>query len=503
MSGNKYGNLPDIDTETPDLFESSGTLLTLPQSYTVLDTCTDSNHSDDYSDNDQNNNDPADSSDTGLHQLVRGGPTPLQASQMFHQAADKSLESDNRHRLNMTTKRRARHNDSGMLSIAPASTPNESIYDTYKRLMIEVEMLSQNLQSIKQQPSSVASKVDADYVGHKDLLQKVSELKTELLTIANDPHPSVLEQIDPGSTNRTQTKKLITAIQEFKSSSIEASHDSSATHSTTDTVLNNTNLITYELFYTPKLAADTHRTKVIELESRLTNLERLIGTHVIDPAHSVLKDDLRTSLFRNSSTSTDEGGGGGGTLIGALERIDHRLSILTQPRLLEAVSRRVQILLPELHLLSEEAKRVQNELPQLNLSANEIGMLGIEPESNPGNQNDKPSVAVGHDHPDARVRYLYTTLSRLEPVSHLLPHLISRMRALQNLHAEAAVFSQSISSVAAEQKHINGISKGLEDALKQTLINVRENQTVVERNVVALDQRIQRLVDLISKNSGV
>ncbi|KAH6564083.1 hypothetical protein BASA60_010443 [Batrachochytrium salamandrivorans] len=563
----KYTTLPDIDTETPDLYESQGISQSLPGnplSYTVLDTCTDNSGSDFSNDDDADADasrvmDPTTKATHAMessgdpNQIIRRAVSTTQAMSVFKEAEDRQSKADaeklqasaqrpphrrSRNRRNgggsgaSSAYYHPRHGEAEAITLSARAAPDETIAERYRRLSMEVEMLSQSLANIKAEEAEATTTPLTQTIGsqtskpskqtslsHTSLVEKVVGLQADLAAMASDPHPSVLEHIHPGNTNLVNSRHLITAIQEFKSmhgltetvgvqqpldskaaASIIDSTSGTSLPSTHPTDTNNHSKLTYELFYSPRLATDKRQTRIIELESRLTNLERLIGTHVIDPSHNILKDDVRTSIFQNSSSSADEGGSG--TLIGALERIDHRLSMLSQPRVLESVARRVQTLLPDLHLLSEHAKKMQSETlypPSLGDAVNKTA--SADTGGGGGEDGDDAALAASTaysktDRPDTRIRYLYTMLSRLEPVSHLLPHLISRMRALQGLHGEAAVFSQSLSAATEEQVRISGVAHTLHEALELALVGMKDNHNVVVRNVTALDQRIQKLVDL-------
>eukprot|EP00842_Homolaphlyctis_polyrhiza_P000822 jgi/Hompol1/1740/HPOL_001542-RA len=347
---------------------------------------------------------------------------------------------------------------------------------------------------------------DPSLASHAALIQATAALQRDLENISSDPHPAVLELIDPASAKRANSRMLIAGLHAFRDKSIAQAFSSDQSSSTSAS----SSTVTYELFYTPQAAADIHRTKLVELESRLTNLERIVGIQSVDPSHSVISDDYaRASLFRATGSST---------LIGALERIDHHLSLLAQPRTIDQATRRIQLVLADLERLTDLRKKMTADSRFMSLAdgstpayvSGNRRSISINNNSNSDHNaasqaiavSDEQSTSLIGDHlstADSRIKYLYAALTRIEPISHHLPHLISRLRALQSLHADAATFSESLEAISNDQAKIKELASQTQQGMSKLLQSIKDNENVVIKNVEALDRRI----DILLQRSGI
>ncbi|KAI8929734.1 hypothetical protein BC831DRAFT_442857 [Entophlyctis helioformis] len=475
-----------------------------------------------------------------------------------------------------------------------AADPDETIYERYHRLLFEVQALSDDLSKLKDdEPAAASATADRSAtapatapasapasgaktqppMSHKALLAQASKLQDSLAAIGRDQHPSVLEHIDPVSTNMANVKQLLSAVQQYKSHALNGrsssptrpmagaagaasvdvdlnasgasfagqsglnSHLASANHLAASAGYSTAGMaalgvpaatalsarrpsisvssaavaassslpnyagmaggltasaadtVTYEVYYTPTASADIQRTKLIELESRLTNLERIVGMHTLDSAGSVVSDEVRASLFQS-----------GGTLIGALERLDHHLSLIAQPRTLDVASRRIKTVLVELERLSdlERKQRVESKFmsrSMLDLASAASASVGGGVGGVGGTEETSAMVlGDGLTTADSRTKHLYATLVRLEPVMQHLPHLVSRLRALQSLHAEMAVFAESVKVLGEDGARMRDMARSLQENMALLGESLKENEDVVARNVEALGQRIELLM---------
>jgi dynactin-2 len=181
----------------------------------------------------------------------------------------------------------------------------------------------------------------------------------------------------------------------------------------------------------------TESSKLTDMERRITNLERLIGTHLIDPM-SALEQDSGASLFQTS-----------GTLIGALERIDSHLSLLANPKTLQAATDRISEAISRIHEL--QALRQSPEFEE-----------------------------------DEKISYLYNMLKRFEPMTAFIPHLIGRLEALQDIHAEAALFSEGLHDVETSSKQLAHLANCITENQKTLLERIKENQQTILQNISKL-----------------
>lgn len=341
---------------------------------------------------------------------------------------------------------------------------DETFLDKLDRLNIQVEELEQEFEKRDQQHLDLGGNDALDIAASiKNLSEKLKHLNDRALQ-------SPLEKIPHSSENLILLQKDIEA---FKSNRSIASTQ----HNTTPPEAAETKgKLIYQLMIDKKLASSSiSDEKVYQLEQRITNLERVIGMHAIDPASSVSSND--SSLFTTS-----------GTLIGALERVDHHLALLTDPAVFEKALRRIKESTASLERLAELKRKQKLESRSGLLGKGEIDsdtstlllfckILYIHLDSTSSNE--------------AKITYLYNQMLKLDAVSNIIPHLISRLSALQSLHAEAAQFGETMTVLREDQKMLAELGtdtkKGL-DALVKTML---ENQSKTSENIAALDARIK------------
>ncbi|KAJ3161771.1 hypothetical protein HDU86_006542 [Geranomyces michiganensis] len=263
--------------------------------------------------------------------------------------------------------------------------------------------------------------------------------------------------------------------------------------------------ITYELFYTPETAKLAELAKLTQVESRLAALERLIGTHFLQGLEG--PNAAVTHLLNES-----------GSLIGALHRLDSQLALLTQPRQLDAVAKRVQQLTVDADRLAE-LRRKQNQEHAATMAAAtstsvsdlSFGALGGRPSSGGGGGAAAAAAGSLHDLPpsapagaavtqtesERRVNALYALMEKLDPVAGIVPHLVARLRALRSLHAEAAIFAESLDVLSNDQARMKESVRGVETAISMLETSLKVNEESVAKNVDALQSRMERLSERV------
>src|ERR1700753_2827393 len=104
------------------------------------------------------------------------------------------------------------------------------------------------------------------------------------------------------------------------------------------------------------------------------------------------------------------------------------MTILTQPRHIDAISRRLKLLLSDL----ERTYQQQQQQPQPHGQAS-----GSQRKQSVGQSTVTPiSTATGH--PQVLAEQLAPLVTRLAPSLPHIPHLLNRLRTLSALHASAA-----------------------------------------------------------------
>jgi nuclear migration protein JNM1 len=166
-------------------------------------------------------------------------------------------------------------------------------------------------------------------------------------------------------------------------------------------------------------------------------------------------------------------------LITTLNKHDHLLSLLTQPRHLDAISRRVKLLLVDLDRAAAAARR------------NPSG-------SNSQPSSDKTVTLSAADY--TALQGLFALLPRLDPLLPIVPPLLDRLRSLSGLHAAASEVADGLVRLRESEKKggeevkeltdiVEGVQKGLDEAGKTILTNWEG----LERRLKELEQRVETL----------
>ena len=144
---------------------------------------------------------------------------------------------------------------------------------------------------------------------------------------------------------------------------------------------------------------------IAKLDSRVGELERIIGS---------------------SSAALDESAPLPPPLLPMITRLNTQLTILTQPRTIDSISRRLKLLLTDLDRIA---------------AANPAGTGAAA-----GGQGKQPNGAGGVS---TIQEQLTPILQRLAPHLPTLPHILARLRTLSSLHAAASDFQRGMEQVCS------------------------------------------------------
>ncbi|KNC99150.1 uncharacterized protein SPPG_05408 [Spizellomyces punctatus DAOM BR117] len=486
----KYSTLPDLDTqpdvyETPDSSETSGVGL--------HGHAREGSAFSDYSDDEEKEG------------LVRTSVSVSAASGKFESArpgignVDFSGRVGRRRREGYRRKGLPEQEEYEMLG-AMRTTEKETPVQRLRRLMFEVEELGREIENVhpegtleqeSQSTSGIGKKRErkGKTISHAQLLDQVSILQSDLAgmgrAFVDNSEPKDLDgKTAPGTPAKqmAEGKALLTQLKAFRNLSLsEEVADSTAAAvpiPTTTPEGADGSYVTYELFYTPESAKLTQLAKLTDVESRLASLERLIGTHFLQGLDGA--NESVTSLLQEN-----------GSLIGALQKLDNHLSLLTQPRQLDIVSRRVKTLAGEMERVVDLRKKQQLE-SSLTLSTENLLRSSVS-------ALQDVEMHKAQTETERKINYLYETMEKLDPVARVIPHLVSRLRGLQSLHSEAAVFADSLKMLVQEQSRVGEGFKGIEDAVGRLEESVKANEIAVGKNVEALHGRIEALAGRVDK----
>ncbi|KAJ3216787.1 hypothetical protein HDU67_008964 [Dinochytrium kinnereticum] len=525
MATPKYSSLPDIDLSAKEIFETPDIVakdpIALRRDYDRGSGLYGDDH--DYDDDVQEDDD-----DEGELEIVKGSVSLSVAASRFmpqneqgevdHSGRISSMKHRNFKRLRRKGGPALPERDDYTILLAPNAYEPETKLQRLRRLMFEVEQLEVDLKKGSEEVElTVPAGQDGEEVvvsddkaveksaseerqgkkkgkyGHKILIQQVNHLQDELSRISKrmdgglDPVVFTEGDTAVGSLVRQTEyqKALIAHLNAFKSDSKSKEESAAAEPTQPDSLKTTTNqprsdMVTYELFFTPENARLAQLSKVADLEKRLTNVERLVGVHLLQGMEA--GDDGLTSILQTS-----------GNVVGALERLEHHLALLTQPRHLDNVSRRVKTVTAEMERLLELRKKQQQEHQNARFLSAGSAASAVSDLDMHATQTET----------ERKVDYLFASLDKLDPLIGVIPHLISRLHALRGLHTEASVFSDSLRLVDDEQKKVVETTKTMEEAIKGLEKSIEVNSERVQKNFESLHSRIASIVEKIEKTQIV
>ena len=181
-------------------------------------------------------------------------------------------------------------------------------------------------------------------------------------------------------------------------------------------------------------------------------------------------------------------------LLPLLARLNTQMTILTQPRHIDAISRRLKLLLSDL----ERAHQQQQQPQPHNQSS------GSQRKSSIGQSTAAPtSTATGHSAtPQVLAEQLAPLVTRLAPSLPHIPHLLNRLRTLSALHASAAELEGTLDGLEKEQKATRGMLTELSTAVESVEKSLEDNRGVVRGNVESLEGRVEALMMRINEVKG-
>ncbi|KAI8970972.1 Dynamitin-domain-containing protein [Pilobolus umbonatus] len=337
---------------------------------------------------------------------------------------------------------------------------NETALQKLRRLMFEVQELNEEVEKNKES-------IQED-VSQADILSQISYLQNDLVRMNKQLGDS--EEIAASGYGQSieATKSLIKQLEAFKS----APADSPPTTEEVSEELamkEKNDMVTYELYYTPEAAKMQKETKLSDIDERIAKLEKLIGSS----AGQAL-EDLPAHLASSS-------------LINSLSKLEQQISVLAQPRQLEMVVRRVKLLNSDLDRLNElKSGRKEN-----------ISAFGFGSTQNAA-INESANKEVNVNDSETKINQLFDTLEKVDPLLNLTPVLLTRLKALQGLHSEAASFAQSVKVISEEQTRISDELKSLKATCDLLNTSLKDNDESVTSNISIIDTRITDLVQRIS-----
>ncbi|RXK42050.1 hypothetical protein M231_00772 [Tremella mesenterica] len=194
-------------------------------------------------------------------------------------------------------------------------------------------------------------------------------------------------------------------------------------------------------------------------------------THEI-PMSNLSNLDERLALLENAiGLSTEVADHNPTPLLTTMTKLDHLLLLLTNPRNLDAISRRVKLLLVDLDRAAAASRRAP-------------------PTTTTTYKPDLPSLTQTEYQ---SLLSLFSLLPRLDPLLPILPPLLIRLRSLSTLHDEAGSIADKLNSLRETERIGMEETKELRDAVKNVQESTTRSTEQVEKNWNGLDGRLKEL----------
>ncbi|KAI0915640.1 hypothetical protein AcW1_003809 [Taiwanofungus camphoratus] len=201
---------------------------------------------------------------------------------------------------------------------------------------------------------------------------------------------------------------------------------------------------------------------IADMDRRVGELEKVVGS---------------------SSTALDELSPLPPPLLPLLTRLNAQLTLLTQPRHVDSISRRLKLLLSDLDRVSSAS--AQQHASQRRQSSHHPPGTASSTSPHP------PSVSVSTS--SSIQDQLTPVLTRLAPLLPHIPHVLTRLRTLSTLHTSAASFQSTLEGLEEEQHKVRVALAELERAVEGVERSMKENESLVKQNVKELDNRVEDL----------
>ncbi|KAI9572067.1 hypothetical protein HD554DRAFT_2015348 [Boletus coccyginus] len=199
--------------------------------------------------------------------------------------------------------------------------------------------------------------------------------------------------------------------------------------------------------------------RIVEMDKRVGELEKLVGS-----VSATLDETTPLTL----------------PLLPMLLRLNNQLTLLTQPRHIDSVSRRLKLLLSDLERVSASQTQKRQQAGGGGASGGGTG-----------------TVTVLTPAQDA----VLPMLSRLAPSLPHIPHILTRLRTLSALHGSASEFQSTMAALEEEQRRTREALEALNGAVANVEASLEVNRSTVAGNVNSLESRVEKVLDRLGEVS--
>ncbi|KAF8317912.1 hypothetical protein DL93DRAFT_2226049 [Clavulina sp. PMI_390] len=307
-----------------------------------------------------------------------------------------------------------------------------------------LQRLMEELQELDQEVAKESAQTPDD--DPESLLQGVSDLKERIMVLSTAPEMA-----------RNSHKLLSRAVgTASKPASGEHTNGNGAT-------TNGAGSSKASEAATEGTPADQDAETMASLDRRLGEIELIIGA---------------------SNATLDESSPLPQPLLPHINRLSNILTLLTQPRQIDAVSRRLKLLQTDLERYSASQTRRQQQAS--GPTSGSGGATGGGASSSSG-----AAVAPTTAGPHLSSSEIALILQRLAPALPTIPHLLTRLRTLSSLHASASGFASELATLEEQQRKSRASLDELSRALDGLEASLDANAQTVAGNLQGLQTRLE------------
>ena len=158
-------------------------------------------------------------------------------------------------------------------------------------------------------------------------------------------------------------------------------------------------------------------------------------------------------------------------LLTTIKKIESQMTLLTQPRHLDGISRRLK-------LLNTEIERTYENKNKLN--------------------DDDNEKSVTNNNIYNKVEYLFNLLERVEDLIPITPLLLNRLKTLSDLHQNSSEVFNDLQNLKKLNNNFNNELNLLQNGLNTLDKTLNENSTTTNNNVKLILSRIDSLTQRLN-----
>lgn len=307
---------------------------------------------------------------------------------------------------------------------------DETIAEMLARLTRETRVLGERIKEKKERSEPFQGKVgDDETMSATEMAEELRLLETRLNQLSTES--SILGvRSRAHDTSSIDAEDLLARLEKFKEASFRSGADSNGRETKEG------GCVQYELSYDPHRMQFNHESRVVALESRLTQLERVVGTERAD--------------IKNLIAAVSEAG----PLVTDVAELREQVSAMTAEGVAVAERRLVT-------LVSHFEKQLQSR--------------GSE-------QLDAQTIS--------KVEELYSLMHQWDSVARSVPLVADRLVALRKVHDDAARAAQALKTVESAHAEIKATVSEHKHVLKEMAANLEDNMKQSLTNFEALGDRL-------------